>query len=130
MTGSVRKELEMGPRSTKVKGDELNSLVDRLLHALGLEKLAEANPFTLSGGEQRRLSVATAMATRPQVLFLDEPTFGQDRRTWLELVALISELVADGTTVVSITHDADLIRIMGDRTIRVGQDSAHKEVVR
>ena len=70
--------------------------VDDLLERLRLAHLAEANPFTLSGGEQRRLSVATALATAPRLLVLDEPTFGQDRRTWAELVHLLAALRDDG----------------------------------
>ncbi|MFC0581157.1 ABC transporter ATP-binding protein [Micrococcoides hystricis] len=126
VTGSVRKELELGPKATGMSKSDINERVDRLLVALGLESLAEANPFTLSGGEQRRLSVATALATRPKILFLDEPTFGQDRRTWIELVQLMSELVSDGTTLVSISHDADLVRIMGDRIINVGLEQQER----
>ncbi|OAX61685.1 hypothetical protein A5N15_05060 [Rothia kristinae] len=69
--------------------------------------MAEANPFTLSGGEKRRLSVGTALAARPRVLVLDEPTFGQDAITWARLVRLLGELMAEGTAVVSVTHDLD-----------------------
>ena len=58
----------------------------------GLTALAGANPYTLSGGEKRRLSVATAIATAPRVVVADEPTFGQDARTWAELVELLADL--------------------------------------
>ena len=64
---------------------------DELLERLGLTAFADANPYTLSGGQQRRLSVATALATSPRVLVLDEPTFGQDAATWRELVTLLAE---------------------------------------
>lgn len=123
ITGTVRKELEIGPRATGMGRAETAQVVERLLESLGLAAIAEANPFTLSGGEQRRLSVATALATRPKIMFLDEPTFGQDRKTWLELVQLMSELVEDGTTLVSISHDADLIRVLGDRRIHIGNQA-------
>jgi energy-coupling factor transporter ATP-binding protein EcfA2 len=72
---SVRTELAIGPRALKLPEREVQERVDALLDRLGLDRLAEANPFTLSGGEKRRLSVATALATRPQMLVLDEPTF-------------------------------------------------------
>ena len=88
-------------------GSHGRALVDELLERLRLTRLAGANPFTLSGGEQRRLSVATALATRPRVLVLDEPTFGQDAVTWSELVALIAELLDEGTAVIAATHDAE-----------------------
>ena len=67
----------------------------------------DANPYTLSGGEKRRLSVATVLAAHPQVLVLDEPTFGQDANTWAELASFLSELLDAGTAVVSVTHDAE-----------------------
>jgi energy-coupling factor transport system ATP-binding protein len=79
--------------------------------------LALANPYTLSGGEQRRLSVATALATAPRVLVLDEPTFGQDRRTWIELVDLLAKLRGEGCAIVAVTHDADFVATLADRTI-------------
>ncbi len=101
---TVREELEIGPHAL---GQPRPALVDELLERLRLTRLAGANPFTLSGGEQRRLSVATALATRPRVLVLDEPTFGQDAVTWSELVALIAELLDEGTAVIAATHDAE-----------------------
>lgn len=87
--------------------------VAELLERLRLEHLAEANPFTLSGGEKRRLSVATALATDPAVLVLDEPTFGQDATTWAELATVLRELLDAGTAVVSVTHDAEFVAALG-----------------
>lgn len=89
--------------------------VDEVLQRLRLEHLAAANPFTLSGGEQRRLTVASALVARPRVVILDEPTFGQDRTTWIELVRLLRELVDEGTTLLSVTHDAAFQLALGDR---------------
>lgn len=93
--------------------------IDDLLHRLRLEHLVDANPFTLSGGEKRRLSVATALVNAPQLLILDEPTFGQDDRTFVELVGLIRELTEQGVTVMSITHDEAFIASLGDHVERV-----------
>ncbi len=53
--------------------------------------------------------MATALATRPGVLILDEPTFGQDARTWAELLGLLRELLDDGTAVLALTHDEALV---------------------
>jgi energy-coupling factor transport system ATP-binding protein len=80
-----------------------------LLERFGLEKRARANPFTLSHGEKRRLSVATMLAMGQRVLILDEPTFGQDHRNARELLALLCALHADGTTILVITHDMSLV---------------------
>jgi energy-coupling factor transport system ATP-binding protein len=86
-----------------------------LLERLRLGHLAGANPYTLSGGEARRLSVATARAAAPRLLVLDEPTFGQDRRTWIELVGLLAELRDDGHGIVAVTHDEAFVETLADR---------------
>jgi energy-coupling factor transporter ATP-binding protein EcfA2 len=89
------------------------------MERLGLAALAEANPFTLSGGQQRRLSVATALATAPSVLVLDEPTFGQDRDTWSELVALLAEQQDADRALVLVTHDAAVVDALADDVLRL-----------
>ncbi|WP_307812105.1 ABC transporter ATP-binding protein [Lacisediminihabitans changchengi] len=113
LAATVRAELEVGPRAL---GEGVER-VELLLERLHLGHLANANPFTLSGGEKRRLSVATALATRPQLLLLDEPTFGQDALTWEQLVALLAELIDDGTALISVTHDRDYIEAIADRSL-------------
>ena len=121
--GTVREELELGPRRlaalnrVPLDEDELAARTDDLAARLRLNHLLDANPFTLSGGEKRRLSVASALATAPRILIFDEPTFGQDARTWAELVDLIRELLADGTAVISITHDEDYTAALGGKSI-------------
>jgi energy-coupling factor transporter ATP-binding protein EcfA2 len=130
----VRAELEVGPRAVGMDPAEAARRVDELLVRLRLDGLARANPFTLSGGEKRRLSVATALATAPRLLVLDEPTFGQDARTWAELVALLVDLVdREGVGVLAVTHDADLVRAVADDVLRldpVPGGPARLEVVR
>ncbi|WP_018295887.1 ABC transporter ATP-binding protein [Corynebacterium lubricantis] len=91
--------------------------IDELVVRLRLGHLLEANPFTLSGGEKRRLSVATALVNAPAFVVLDEPTFGQDSRTYVELIHLIRELTTTGVTVLSITHDADFVASLGDHKV-------------
>ncbi|AEV82325.1 ABC transporter ATP-binding protein [Actinoplanes sp. SE50] len=120
VTTRVADELSLGPRRLGRGAAEIRATVDELLHRLRLERLAEANPYTLSGGEARRLSVATALATAPRLLVLDEPTFGQDRRTWTELVTLLGELRDEGHGVVAVTHDEEFVRTIADRTVTIG----------
>ena len=117
---TVRGELEIGPRSLGLPEDEIAARVDDLLVRLRLDRLAEANPYTLSGGEKRRLTVAATLATRPRVIVLDEPTFGQDAVTWAELVAIIAELRDDGTAVVVVTHDAAVLDALHARRFELG----------
>ncbi|MGI9824090.1 ABC transporter ATP-binding protein [Agromyces sp. Marseille-Q5079] len=120
LTGSVRAELEVGPRALKLPETERRTRIDELLSVLRLEHLAGANPFTLSGGEKRRLSVATAIATRPRLLVLDEPTFGQDATTWRELAKLLVGLRDDGVGIVAVTHDDAFIEAVADRRLDLG----------
>ena len=91
------------------------------MERLHLTALAEANPFTLSGGEKRRLSVATALAAQPQVLILDEPTFGQDRRTAVELLDLLSRRRDQGGAIVFVTHDLPFAVALADRTVELAR---------
>jgi len=117
VTARVADELALGPRRAGIRPDSVLSTVDDLLVRLRLDRLAPANPYTLSGGEQRRLSVATALATAPRLLILDEPTFGQDRRTWTELVDLLAKLRDDGCGIVTVTHDSDFDAALADRSV-------------
>ncbi|CAH0233968.1 Putative HMP/thiamine import ATP-binding protein YkoD [Arthrobacter sp. Bi83] len=115
VTGRVLDELQFGPRHMG-HGEER---VDELLERLRLTGLVDANPYTLSGGEKRRLSVATVLAAHPQVLILDEPTFGQDANTWAELASFLSELLDAGTAVVSVTHDQEFTHVLGGTEFRL-----------
>jgi energy-coupling factor transporter ATP-binding protein EcfA2 len=110
----VRAELAVGPEALGAPPARVADRVDHLLERLRLDHLALANPFTLSGGEKRRLSVATVLATRPRLLVLDEPTFGQDARTWRELVLLLAELLDEGSAVAAVTHDAEFVEALAD----------------
>ncbi len=119
VAGTVADELATGPRRAGIGETETDARVAELLDRLGLRPLARAHPFTLSGGEQRRLSVATALATRPDVLVLDEPTFGQDSCTWAALAALLGEAADAGTALVLVTHDAALVEALADEELRL-----------
>lgn len=116
---SVRAELAVGLRALGWAANQITDRVDELLHTLHLGQLAEANPFTLSGGEQRRLSVGTVLACSPEVIVLDEPTFGQDRNTWIDLVQLVLQILDDGRTIVSVTHDPAYLAVLAENRIEL-----------
>ena len=117
LTGRLRDELALGPLRSGERAAAARATAEELLERLGLSAHAEANPYTLSGGQQRRLSVATALATSPRVLVLDEPTFGQDAATWRELVTLLAEQRAAGCAVAVVTHDVDLVTVLADERV-------------
>lgn len=122
LTGRVSDELALGPIRAGLPETEGHRRAVELAERLRLDQVWEANPFTLSGGEKRRLSVATALATAPRVVILDEPTFGQDRRTWDEMLGLLAGLADSGRAVVMATHDRALVDALADRTLRLGPD--------
>jgi len=122
VTSRVLDELNLRPRNPRRAPERMTlearrHRTDDLLERLRLTHLAQANPFTLSGGEARRLSVATALATAPDVLVFDEPTFGQDRRTWLELTDLIATLRDEGAGIAVVSHDTDFVAATADRAL-------------
>lgn len=120
LAATVRGELEVGPRALGLDQATIDARTGPLLERLRLDRLARANPYTLSGGEKRRLTVAAALATAPGMLMLDEPTFGQDARTWAELIALLAELRDEGTGIVVITHDAEVVRALHAERYELG----------
>lgn len=116
---TAAEELAAGPRARGRSGSQVDDVVDTLLERTHLRPLAEANPYTLSGGQQRRLSVAAALATAPRLLVLDEPTFGQDPNTWLELVELLRERCDAGVGLVFATHDEPFVAALADARVRL-----------
>ena len=113
----VRDEVAIGPRSMGMGEAEAYRIADDMLERMNLARFAQANPYTLSGGEKRRLSVASMLACAPRVLIMDEPTFGQDFTTWTEMVDLIAAVRDRGSAVVVVTHDEPLIRALGARRV-------------
>jgi energy-coupling factor transport system ATP-binding protein len=125
LMSSVREELALGPKLQGIAEADANRLVDELLARLRLDHLAEANPFTLSGGEKRRLSVGGILAAQPRVVLLDEPTYGQDFQTWSEMVDLLAQLRDDGAALGVISHDAELVRALGAQRVQLGESEEH-----
>ncbi|GAA1938134.1 ABC transporter ATP-binding protein [Agromyces allii] len=106
---TVAEELELGLRLQGVDDETRRVEVDRMLARFDLTEHRDRHPFLLSGGQKRRLSVGTALVAGAPVLALDEPTFGQDRARASELLDILSGLNAEGTTVLVVTHDLQLV---------------------
>lgn len=117
----VRDELAYGLRVRHRPEHEINASVDRMLARFDLTRYAGVNPFLLSHGEKRRLSVATALITEPDILILDEPTFGQDQARAHEIIKIICELNTGGITTVVVSHDMQLVAEYADRVALLSQ---------
>ena len=93
----------------------------QVLKWVGLQHRMNAYPHDLSGGEQQRIAIARAVASDPSLLLADEPTGNLDPDLSLEIMNLLREVNAGGTTVLVATHDRELIRLVGRRTITLEQ---------
>jgi energy-coupling factor transporter ATP-binding protein EcfA2/energy-coupling factor transporter transmembrane protein EcfT len=113
---TVREDLLSTSRLLGLDDVATQARVDGLLEVLGLSALAGADPHHLSGGEQRRLALAGAIAHGPSVLVLDEPSVGQDRLTWSAVAGVVVAARDAGVGVVLATHDPSLIAL-ADRRI-------------
>jgi len=109
-------DVRIGPIRAGMGEDAARRRADELLERLGLNDLRDANPYTLSGGEKRRLGLAGVLAARPRALVLDEPTYGQDRATFTEVVRILGEERDRGTAIAFSTHDPLLVDAIADRS--------------
>lgn len=96
-------------------------VVPRQLRRHRLEYLAEQNPFRLSGGEKRRLSLAAMLAHSRPVLLADEPTLGLDRRDTIATAATLREAAVEGTAVIFSSHDLRTVVALADRVVVLGE---------
>lgn len=114
----VRDNIGFGPKARGVPKAERESIVDRYLEIIGLQKYSHAWPKQLSGGMRRRVAIAAVFANDPDVLLMDEPFISLDymRRATLHKV-LLDLWAASGKTVFFITHDVDEALALADRVI-------------
>ena len=111
---NVRDEVLTGPRALHAYDRDW---CDRLIERFGLDPLLDRSPFQLSEGQKKRVAFATALAVRPELVVLDEPTAGQDEPFRRELAVLMKELRAEGRTVVVVTHDLEFASQHADRWV-------------
>lgn len=99
---TVRQDVAFGPANFGLKGSELEERVDEALAAVGVVDVADKAPHHLSGGERRRVAIATVLAMRPQILVLDEPTSNLDPAGRRELADVLEDL---DVTILLVSHD-------------------------
>ncbi len=117
VTDRVYDEIAFGGRQRGIDASVLHERTMRLLYEFALDAHRDAHPFTLSQGQKRRLSVATMLLFDQKVLLLDEPTFGQDAATSAQLLARLAQRKEQGTSIVMVTHDMELVNQYADRVL-------------
>lgn len=120
---SVYKEMEYGLKALKLSEEEMSKRIHEIARLLGIEKVLDEHPFSLGKGERQRVAVASILVLKPKILVVDEPTTGQDWDGIQNMMKLIDELHANGTTIVMITHDMDVVATHANRVIVMAKGS-------
>jgi cobalt/nickel transport system ATP-binding protein len=118
----VFEELAFGPLQLGLNREEVMERVDEAAAQLRIERLLGRAPYTLSGGEKKRVAIASVLTMRPQVLLMDEPTNALDPRSQVWLLDVLSEWKAEGRTVVIATHDLSAAAEEADRMVVLSED--------
>ena len=116
---TVHEEVIYGPENTGVSGEALKQKAVEAFEWVGLdfEKFHTQSPFHLSGGEQRRVAIASILASDPEILILDEPTVGLDKQGIACMESLIRRFHETGKTVILVSHDMDLVFRVASRML-------------
>ena len=118
-TNTVWDEMMFSLKKSKISREEKETKIQKMLERFHLEKDKDKSPFVLSQGQKRRLSVASMLLTDQKILFLDEPTYGQDYENRQELMKDMEKLRRDGVTIIMITHDMSLVKQYATREIKI-----------
>ena len=122
-TPTVREDVEYGPKNLGLPVKVICERCDHILEDIGISHLKDRPPHRLSFGEKKKVSLATALILRPELLILDEPTANLDLLSRRALIDLLNELNAEGTTIVISTHDVEALPELADRVIVVSHGS-------
>jgi cell division transport system ATP-binding protein len=120
-TRTLLENVSFVPEVTGVSESQQRRRAFQVLKWVGLQHRMGAYPTDLSGGEQQRVAIARALVNSPTLVLADEPTGNLDPDLSLEIMNLLREVNASGTTVVVATHDRELIRLVGRRTVTLDQ---------
>jgi energy-coupling factor transport system ATP-binding protein len=131
---TVAEEVAYGLKTAGLPPAEIDSRLDEVLGFTGLSDVRGEHPFSLGKGERQRIAVASILALRPKILVVDEPTTGQDWAGVQTMMTMIDQLNAEGTTIVMVTHDIDVVAHHAHRVIvmsdgRVAADGPTPEVL-
>jgi cobalt/nickel transport system ATP-binding protein len=116
-TPSVIEDVEYGPKNLKLPDEDVKQRSAHVLDKMGIVHLKDRPPHRLSFGEKKKVSLATALVMKPELLILDEPTANLDLVSRRGLLDTLNELRKAGTTIIVSTHDAEAIPELADRII-------------
>jgi len=119
---TVEDEIAFGPLQMNDPPEEIRSKVHRTIEMFGIGAIRDRAPYELSGGEKKKVAIASMMVMDPQILLLDEPTAGLDPRSSRALVDAIIEAEESGKTVVTATHDLHVVSEIARRVLVFGED--------
>jgi cobalt/nickel transport system ATP-binding protein len=119
---TVFDELAFGPLQLGLPANEVRSRVNEVAGSLRIGKLLDRAPYTLSGGEKKRVAIASVLTMRPQVLLMDEPTNALDPRSQVWLLDVLRQWKDAGRTVVIATHDLSAAAESCDRMVVLSED--------
>jgi len=114
---TVEDELRFTLKNFGVSERQMKEYIDETLTLLNLEKFRDRSPFSLSGGEQRRVAIASVLVVKPKYLILDEPTVGQDANEKRRLADVLFNLNKKGTTIILISHDIEFVSEYASRIL-------------
>lgn len=120
--GTVREELEFGPLQLSLEEAEIGRRVEDILQLIGLQHLANRSPGSLSGGEKKKVALASILTSGPQVILLDEPSAGLDPRSQQWLIEFLKVLNNAGVTLISASHDLDFVSQTSKRVLVLSED--------
>ncbi len=118
---TVEEEIAFGLRNFGFPEDEISKQIDWALNLLDIARYKETSPFLLSGGERKRVALATVLAWNPKTIVIDEPTIGQDYTQKEKLRRFFNELNAQGRTVIIVTHDVEFVADCNPRVVLMYQ---------
>ena len=118
---TVEEEIAFGLRNFGFPEDEISKQIDWALNLLDIARYKETSPFLLSGGERKRVALATVLAWNPKTIVIDEPTIGQDYTQKEKLRLFFNELNAQGRTVIIVTHDVEFVADCNPRVVLMYQ---------
>lgn len=121
-SATVLDDVAFGPLQLGLSPAEVTERCDEALSLMGAQHLARRAPFELSGGEKKRAAIASVLSLRPEVLLLDEPTAALDPRTKWVLINLVRDLEKLGKTIITATHELEIVPIIANRVIVLGED--------